>query len=121
MLGLEYDIFSHTSDHFDLILDYCTKLIKEGRAYVDSTDGETMKKEREERVESKCWNNCKYLCIWFMFFGRGWGVGIFVGKTEQKCLIFMFILCQAISGFPLTWKTWKSQGENSGQGILFSC
>ncbi|CAC5405711.1 EPRS [Mytilus coruscus] len=52
MLGIKYDKFSHTSDHFDLMLDLCTKMIKEGKAYVDNTEPEQMKKEREERVES---------------------------------------------------------------------
>ncbi|XP_076096577.1 bifunctional glutamate/proline--tRNA ligase-like isoform X2 [Mytilus galloprovincialis] len=52
MLGIKYDKFSHTSDHFDLMLDLCTKMIKEGKAYVDNTEPEQMKKEREERVEN---------------------------------------------------------------------
>ena len=59
LLGLKYDQFSHTSDYFDVMLDYCTELIKQGKAYVDDTDAETMKKEREERIESKCRNNCE--------------------------------------------------------------
>ena len=52
MLGIKYDKFSHTSDHFDLIQDLCTKMLKEGKAYVDNTNPEQMKKEREERKES---------------------------------------------------------------------
>ena len=59
MLGIKPDIFTHTSDSFDLILSYCEKMIREGLAYVDNTDPETMKKEREERVESKCRNQCE--------------------------------------------------------------
>ncbi|VDK85771.1 unnamed protein product [Cylicostephanus goldi] len=31
----------------------CEKLLREGKAYVDDTDTETMRKEREERKESK--------------------------------------------------------------------
>ena len=58
MLGIEYDIFSHTSDHFDTILSFGEKLIRGGKAYVDDTDPEVMKAEREERKESKNWNNC---------------------------------------------------------------
>ena len=57
MLGVRYDIFSHTSDHFDLIAKYCEQLIKEGKVYCDDTDPEVMKKEREQRQKSKNWNN----------------------------------------------------------------
>ena len=53
MLRVKYDHFSRTSDHFETILNYCEKLIKEGNAYVDDTDAETMKAEREARTESK--------------------------------------------------------------------
>ena len=53
MLNVKYDYFSRTSDHFETILLYCEKLIKNGKAYVDDTDAETMKKEREEMKESK--------------------------------------------------------------------
>lgn len=63
MLGIKYDIFSHTSDHFDLIMDLCTKMIKEGKAYVDDTEPEQMKKEREERVESANRSNSGYSTV----------------------------------------------------------
>ncbi|XP_058116376.1 bifunctional glutamate/proline--tRNA ligase [Anopheles ziemanni] len=53
MLQIKPDLFTHTSQYFDLMLDYCVQLIKEGKAYVDDTEPEQMKKEREERVESK--------------------------------------------------------------------
>ena len=53
MLGIEYDRFSHTSDHFDTLLAKCEQLIREGKLYCDDTDPETMKKERDERKESK--------------------------------------------------------------------
>ncbi|KAL4237700.1 hypothetical protein ACF0H5_002415 [Mactra antiquata] len=53
MLGIKYDRFTRTSDHFDRLLDLCEKLIKDGKAYVDDTNPETMKKEREERKNSK--------------------------------------------------------------------
>lgn len=59
MLGVKYDIFSHTSDHFDRILDLGEKLIREGKAYADDTDPESMKKERDERVNSKNRANSK--------------------------------------------------------------
>lgn len=59
MLDIKPDRWSHTSDHFDTILEMCERLIKEGKAYVDDTDSETMRKEREERKESRCRNTCK--------------------------------------------------------------
>jgi len=57
MLKVKYDHFSRSSDHFDTILMYCEKLLREGKAYVDDTDAETMKAEREARQESKRRNN----------------------------------------------------------------
>ncbi|PVD25555.1 hypothetical protein C0Q70_13211 [Pomacea canaliculata] len=66
MLGVNYDKYSHTSDHFDILLGFCEQLIREGKAYVDDTEPELMKKEREERVESKNRNNSmeKNLLMW---------------------------------------------------------
>lgn len=66
MLRVKYDHFSRTSDHFETILGYCEKLIKDGNAYVDDTDAETMKAEREARTESKNRNNSvdKNLKLW---------------------------------------------------------
>uniref|UniRef100_A0A7G3AAD1 Bifunctional glutamate/proline--tRNA ligase n=1 Tax=Lutzomyia longipalpis TaxID=7200 RepID=A0A7G3AAD1_LUTLO len=52
MLQIKPDVFTHTSQYFDLMLEYCEKLLKEGKAYVDDTDPEKMKKEREQRTES---------------------------------------------------------------------
>ena len=57
MLNIQPDIWSHSSDHFELMLQFCEKLLKEGKAYCDDTETETMRKEREERVESKNRNN----------------------------------------------------------------
>ena len=53
LLQVHYDKFTHTSDHFDLISQYCDKMLAEGKAYVDDTEAETMKTEREQKVESK--------------------------------------------------------------------
>merc|ERR1719209_595182 len=53
MLQVKYDHFSRSSDHFETILNYCEKLIKDGKAYIDDTDAETMKAEREQMKESK--------------------------------------------------------------------
>jgi bifunctional glutamyl/prolyl-tRNA synthetase len=66
LLGLTYDHFSHTSNHFDYLLQMCEKMMAEGKAYADDTDVETMRKEREQRVESKCRNTSitENLRIW---------------------------------------------------------
>ena len=53
LLHVKYDKFTHTSDHFDLIGRYCEQMLREGKAYVDDTDPETMKSEREQKTESK--------------------------------------------------------------------
>ena len=59
LVGLEPDVFSHTSDYFDLMLELCEKMIQEKKAYVDDTDPETMKEQREERQPSKNRTNCE--------------------------------------------------------------
>lgn len=63
MLQIKPDRFTHTSDHFDVILKMCERLLQEGKAYVDDTDAELMRKEREERKESQCRNSSKLLCL----------------------------------------------------------
>lgn len=60
LLQIKPDIFTHTSDYFDKMLEFCEQLLHEGRAYVDDTDPETMKQEREQRTESKNRNNSKF-------------------------------------------------------------
>lgn len=57
MLQIKPDLFTHTSNYFDLMLEYCETLLKEGKAYVDDTDPAQMKIEREQRIESKNRNN----------------------------------------------------------------
>lgn len=57
LLQITPDQFTHTSDYFDLMLKLCEQLLKENKAYVDDTDPEIMKQEREQRVESKNRNN----------------------------------------------------------------
>ena len=39
---MKHDHFSRTSDHFEIMLNYCEKMIKEGKAYVDDTDAEVI-------------------------------------------------------------------------------
>lgn len=53
LLEIKPDRYSHSSDYFDVILEYCEQLLKKGKAYVDETDTETMRREREERKESR--------------------------------------------------------------------
>lgn len=66
LLEIVPDRFTHTSDYFDLMLQYCEKMIKECNAYVDDTDAETMKAERDERKDSKNRANSveKNLSMW---------------------------------------------------------
>ncbi|CAH2045899.1 unnamed protein product, partial [Iphiclides podalirius] len=66
MLEIKPDMFTHTSQYFDMMMDYCEKLIKEGKAFVDDTPAEQMKNEREQKVESKNRNNSveKNLTLW---------------------------------------------------------
>ena len=60
MLKIEPDRFTHTSDHFDTIMDFAEKMIREGKAYADDTPGDQMKEEREKRVKSANRDNCEY-------------------------------------------------------------
>lgn len=53
-LGVKWDVLTYTSDHFDKLLELCTKMIKNDQAYVDDTPAEQMKIEREKRLQSKC-------------------------------------------------------------------
>ncbi|KAE9556294.1 hypothetical protein FO519_000477 [Halicephalobus sp. NKZ332] len=53
LLGIKPDLWTHSSDSFDLMISYCEQLLTASLAYVDDTDTETMRKEREARVESK--------------------------------------------------------------------
>ncbi|TKR96186.1 hypothetical protein L596_010242 [Steinernema carpocapsae] len=52
LLHIVPDLWTHSSDHFDTMLDLCEQLLKQGKAFVDDTDVETMRTEREERKES---------------------------------------------------------------------
>mmetsp|Transcript_31597 Transcript_31597/g.82458 ORF Transcript_31597/g.82458 Transcript_31597/m.82458 type:complete len:685 (-) Transcript_31597:53-2107(-) len=65
-LGVQHDVLSHTSDHFEDLLKRCEKMIKEGKAYVDDTVGEKMKEERMHGIDSVNRNNTveKNLEMW---------------------------------------------------------
>ncbi|CAG9789086.1 unnamed protein product [Diatraea saccharalis] len=66
MLEIKPDLFTHTSQYFDLMLQYCEKLIKEGKAFVDDTPADQMKAEREQKLDSKNKSNSveKNLQLW---------------------------------------------------------
>ena len=55
-LGLDPDVVTYTSDSFDAILKMGEKLLKEGKMYIDTTDVDTMRSERMQKIESKCRN-----------------------------------------------------------------
>ncbi|XP_050434056.1 bifunctional glutamate/proline--tRNA ligase-like isoform X26 [Adelges cooleyi] len=57
LLEIKPDVFSYTSNYFDKMISLCEQMLKKGMAYVDDTDPETMKQEREKRIESKNRNN----------------------------------------------------------------
>ncbi|VDD83405.1 unnamed protein product [Mesocestoides corti] len=65
-LGVHWDSLTYTSDYFDRMIDFCTQLIKDGKAYADDTDAETMRNQREARQESACRHNSveKNLAMW---------------------------------------------------------
>jgi len=52
-LGVRPDQVSHSSDHFATCEEFARKMIREGKAYMDDTDQETMQAERMERKESR--------------------------------------------------------------------
>jgi len=54
LIGIEGDVCTHTSDHFDTIYKYALQIIKDGKAYVDDTDRDTMRQQRGEGIPSKC-------------------------------------------------------------------
>ncbi|KAI3542733.1 glutamyl-tRNA synthetase [Colletotrichum filicis] len=56
MMGITPDSLSYTSDYFDYLYETCIRLIKEGHAYADDTEQETMRNERTDGIESKCRN-----------------------------------------------------------------
>lgn len=92
MLQIKPDLFTHTSQYFDLMLDLCVKLLKEGNAYVDDTEAELMKQQREQKTESTNRNNSveKNLKMWNeMLNGTEYG---------QKCCVRAKIDMQSANG-----------------------
>ncbi|KAL9891652.1 glutamyl-prolyl-tRNA synthetase [Glossina fuscipes fuscipes] len=81
LLQIKPDLFTHTSNYFDLMLQYCEQLIVESKAYVDDTPSEQMKSEREQRLESQNRENdvSKNIAMWQeMLIGSDYG---------QKCCV----------------------------------
>lgn len=94
MLGIKYDMFSHTSDHFDRLIELCEKMIQLGKAYVDDTDPELMKKEREERKNSKNRDNSKFhnlltSCLLFLLTNV-WFMGKHFFKLSEHFILGFF-------------------------------
>lgn len=65
-MGIKPDRKTYTSDYFDLMLKKAEEMIRSGLAYIDDTNPEQMKKEREERIESSNRSNSmeKNLQMW---------------------------------------------------------
>jgi bifunctional glutamyl/prolyl-tRNA synthetase len=70
LLSIKPDKYTHSSDHFDELLKLCTKLISEGKAYVDDTEPETMKEQREKRVESANRQNGENVLLFEIFLSK---------------------------------------------------
>ena len=52
-LGITPDKITHTSDSFDIIIEYARQMIRDGHAFMDDTKQEDMQEERIQRVNSK--------------------------------------------------------------------
>ncbi|KAK0720107.1 tRNA synthetases class I, catalytic domain-containing protein [Lasiosphaeris hirsuta] len=53
LLGIKADSLSHSSDYFQYLYEMAIRMIKEGHAYADDTDQETMRDERWKGIASK--------------------------------------------------------------------
>ncbi|KAI1452876.1 glutamyl-tRNA synthetase [Annulohypoxylon moriforme] len=53
LMGVKPDVVTYTSDYFDHLYDTCLGLIKDGHAYADDTDVDTMREERGKGIASK--------------------------------------------------------------------
>jgi glutamyl-tRNA synthetase len=53
LVGIKPDKTSYTSDYLEVLYQYCIRMIKEGHAYADDTDQETMRDERMKGIASK--------------------------------------------------------------------
>ncbi|ORZ38918.1 tRNA synthetases class I, catalytic domain-domain-containing protein [Catenaria anguillulae PL171] len=57
LLGIKPDQVTHTSDHFPKLLALCEQMLRQGDAYVDDTDQETMRHQRMHGIASACRDN----------------------------------------------------------------
>ncbi|XP_071575790.1 bifunctional glutamate/proline--tRNA ligase-like isoform X2 [Temnothorax nylanderi] len=66
LLQIKPDRLTHTSDYFEILQDYCTTLIKKGKAYVDGTPPSLMKEQRDQRLKSTYRDNSvdNNLALW---------------------------------------------------------
>ncbi|KAG4305604.1 hypothetical protein PORY_001160 [Pneumocystis oryctolagi] len=53
LLGIKGDEITFSSSYFNKTYDFCIQMIKDGNAYADDTDKETMRTERMHGIESK--------------------------------------------------------------------
>lgn len=53
LMGIKPDKMSYTSDYFDELYQYALQIIREGNAYADDTDKETMAAQRFDGLPSK--------------------------------------------------------------------
>ncbi|KAI4244187.1 MAG: hypothetical protein LQ352_006901 [Teloschistes flavicans] len=53
LMGIKPDKTSYTSDYFQELYDQCVKILKNGKAYADDTERETMQHERMHGIASK--------------------------------------------------------------------
>ena len=53
LMGIKADKMSYTSDYFEQLYEYGVQIIKDGKAYADDTDKETMAAQRMDGVPSK--------------------------------------------------------------------
>lgn len=67
MLDFKFDMFSHTSDHFDTIIKFAEQMIIKEQAFIDDTPTEKMREEREQRIKSSNRDNCKYVALWVRY------------------------------------------------------
>lgn len=76
LLEVEVDQVTHTSDHFEKLLNYAMTLVAAGKAYCDNTDQDTMRNQRFDGIESKCRNqSIKENTLIFMDMQKGKGEG----------------------------------------------
>ena len=53
LMGIKPDKTSYSSDYFEEMYQLCVTMLKEGKAYADDTERETMQKERFDGIASK--------------------------------------------------------------------